>query len=262
MDSSKFHQAVPPSAGLGLGATLAAWDGFNSLPQSRQGGTGGGSRPRRDRPSYGLKKLFARLSTLSLSRQTVKVRGQALVELAVILPVLVLFMAAVIPLIVKGVTLPWLDERLTLRQLSQDDEQVHRLLQLTHESDLLPPYFDNTSLEESTHSASMGLSIPLLGKTFPGNMTRKLTIATLPEHGWWNREIFGSTQGSDPKISRDLTMVAAQVPVESEVFDEVKRLTLVGLATGKTNILEKTGFNLFHLNLDALPETAEGGETK
>ena len=157
MDSSKFHQAgcmrsLHPGVGVGPG-------GF--IPP------GGGSRPRRDRPSDGLKKLFARLSTLSLSRQTVKVRGQALVELAVILPVLVLFMAAVLPLIVKGVALPWLDERLTLRQLSQNDEQVHRQLQLTHESDLLPPYFDNTRLEESTQNASMGMSLPLLGKNFP-----------------------------------------------------------------------------------------------
>ena len=183
-------------------------------------------------------------------------------ELAVILPVLVLFMAAVIPLIVKGVALPWLDERLTLRLLSQNDEQVHRLLQLTHDSNLLPPYFDKTRLEESTRSASMGMSIPLLGKTFPGNMTRKLTTATLPEHGWWNRAIFGNPRDSDRNISRDFTMVAARIPVESEVPDEVRRLTLIGLVTGKTNILGKTGFNLFHLNLDALPETAEGGETK
>ena len=57
-------------------------------------------------------------------------------------------------------------------------------------------------------------------------------------------------------------MIAARVPFESKVPDEVRRLTLIGLASGKTNILEKTGFNLFHLNLDALPETAEGGETK
>jgi hypothetical protein len=199
---------------------------------------------------------------LSFSGQTIKARGQALVELAVVLPVLVLFMAAVIPLIVKGAALPWLDERLTLRHLSQNDEQVHRQLQLTHESDLLPPYFDNTRLEESTQNASMGMSLPLLGKTFPGNMTRKLTTVTLPEHGWWNREIFGSPQSSDRNISRDLTMVTARVPFESKVPDEVRRLTLIGLASGKTNILEKAGFNLFHLNLDALPETAEGGETK
>ena len=199
---------------------------------------------------------------MSISNQAEKTRGQALVELAVILPVLVLFMATIMPLIVNGVALPWLDERLTLRQLEQEDEQIHPLLQLTHEMDLLPPYFDKARLEESTRSASMGMSIPLLGVIFPGDMTRKMTTATLPEHGWWNRELLGNPQKEDRQISRSLTMVTAQVLVESRVPNEVKRLTLIGVASGKTGILEKAGFNLFHLNLDALPEHGKGGGEK
>ena len=199
---------------------------------------------------------------MRVSKRPEITRGQALVELAVILPVLILFMAAVIPLIIKGVILPWLDERLTLRQLSHNEEQVHGLLQLTHDSDLLPPYFDETRLEESTRGVSMGIPIPLLEKTFPGYMTRKLTTATLSEHGWWKQEIFGNPQESNHEISRDLTMLTAQVPTESKVPDKVRKLTLLGLAPGRTNILEKTGFNLFHLNLDALPETTKRGETK
>ncbi len=199
---------------------------------------------------------------MSISKQAEKARGQALVELAVILPVLLLFMAAVMPLIVNGVALPWLDERLTLRQLEQDDEQVHPLLQLTHEMDLLPLYFDKASLEESTRSTSMGVSIPLLGVIFPGDMTKKMTTATLPEHGWWNRELLGTQQERDRQISRSLTMVTAQVLVESQVPNEVKRLTLIGVASGKTGLLEKAGLNLFHLNLDALPEHGKGGGEK
>ena len=196
---------------------------------------------------------------MSISKQAEKARGQALVELAVILPVLVLFMVLVIPLIVKGVALPWLDERLALRQLGRDDEQVHRVLLLTHGSDLLPPYFDKTRLEEKTRNAPMGMSIPLLSNTFPGDMTRKQTTATLSEHGWWNLGLLGNPQERDRRISRGLTMVTAQVPIESRVPDEVRGLTLIGVASGMTGILEKTGFDLFHLNLDALPQTGEAG---
>jgi hypothetical protein len=168
-------------------------------------------------------------------------------------------MAVVMPLLVNGVAFSWLDERLTLRQLEPDDEQIHHLLQRIHDSDLLPPYFDKTSLEESTRSASMGMSIPLLGVIFPGDMTRKLTTTDLPEHGWWNRELLGNPQERDRQLSRSLTLVTAQALVESRVPHEVKRLTLIGVASGKTGLLEKAGFNLFHLNLDALPETGEGG---
>jgi len=195
---------------------------------------------------------------LKILVKTEKAKGQALVELVVILPVLILFMAAVIPLIVNGVSLPWLDERLTIRQLGPDDEQVHQLLQLTHDSDLLPPYFDKTRLEENTRNVSMGMSIPILGKTFPGYMTRKKTTTTIPEHGWWNRKLFGNQQEQDRQISRHLTMVQAQVLVESSVPNAVKKLTLIGIASGKTGILDNLGLKLFHLNLDALPETGEG----
>jgi hypothetical protein len=196
---------------------------------------------------------------LSISKQTGKNKGQALVELAVILPVLVLFMMAIIPLIAEGVGLPWLDERLTLRHLGQDEEQVHPVLQLTHDSDLLPPYFDKTSLEEITRSTSMGISIPLLNKTFPGDVTRKHTKGTLPDCGWWNRELPGRAPEGERQISRGLAMVKAQVLAESRVPGEVKKLTLMGCASGKTGILKKAGFNLFHIDLDALPETGEAG---
>jgi hypothetical protein len=196
---------------------------------------------------------------LSILKQTEKRQGQALVELAVILPVLVLFMVAVIPLIAEGVALPWLDERLALRQLGQDDEQTHRLLQLTHGPDMLPPYFDKTMLEESTLSTSMGMSVPLLGEIFPGEVTRKSTRGPLPDHGWWNRELSGSAPEGERQISRGLTMVKAKVLAESRVLDEVKRLTLVGFASGRTGILEMAGFNLLHIDLDALPETGEAG---
>ncbi len=196
---------------------------------------------------------------MNTSKQAEKARGQALVELAVILPILVLFMVLVIPLIVKGTALPWLDERLTLRQLGQDDEQIHRVLLLTHESDLMPPYFDKTRIEESTRNTPIPMSIPVLGKIFPGDITRKLTSVTLPEHGWWNRELLGNPQEQDRQISRGLSMVPVRILTESRVPDEVKRWTLTGAVPGKTGLLEKAGFNLFHLNLDALPETGKAG---
>jgi len=196
---------------------------------------------------------------LNISKHTEKHRGQALVELAVILSVIVLFMLAVIPIIAEGVALPWLDERLALRQLGQDDEQTHRLLQFTHDPDMLPPYFDITTLEESTRSTSMGITVPLLGGIFPGEVTRKNTRGPLPDHGWWNRELYGSAPEGEGQISRGLTMIKAKVLAESRVPDEVKRLTLVGFASGRTGILEIAGFNLLHIDLDALPETGEAG---
>jgi hypothetical protein len=190
---------------------------------------------------------------LNSSQQIKKVRGQALVELAVILPVIVLFIAAVIPLLVRGAFLPLLDERLALRQLSQDEAQVDHQLQITHSPDILPPYFEKTRLEENTQDTSMGMFIPLMSETFPGVMTRKNTIVTFSDDRWWNHALLGLPQERDQQISRNLTMVTSRQLVESRVQGEIKKFSFIGMTTGKTGFLEKAGFKLFHLNMDALP---------
>jgi len=190
---------------------------------------------------------------LNSTQQVKKVRGQALVELGVTIPVIVLFMAAVIPLLVRGAFLPLLDERLALRQLGQDEAQVDHQLRITHSPDILPPYFEKTRLEENTKDTSMGISIPLMRETFPGVMTRKNTIVTLDDDRWWNHRLLGFPQERDHQISRNLAMVAPRRLVESRVPEEIKKFTFIGMTTGKTGFLEKAGFKLFHLNMDALP---------
>lgn len=190
---------------------------------------------------------------MNSSRHSKKIRGQALVEVTVILPIIVLFMAAVIPLLVRGVALPWLDERLTLRHLDQDEARVHRQLQITHSLDVLPSYFEKTMLEENTQNTYMDMIIPVMGEIFPGVMTRKKTTLNFRDHSWWNHQILGLPQGRDQQISRDLTLVTPHQLVESKVPGEIKKFTFIGIATGETDFLEKAGFKLFHLNMDALP---------
>ena len=199
------------------------------------------------------------MSTSKLNRKT---RGQALVELAIILPILVLFMSAVTPLIVKNIASSWLDERLALRHFGKDDHMVQQVLARTHEADQLPPYFEKEGLEESIRSAPLEASIPLLPQNFPGKIYRIRTTAKLQEKGWWNRSILHSPQEEHLRLSKTLSMVPASYTDESQVPGEVRRLTLLGLASGTTSILDKAGLDLFHLNLDALPETAARGKDK
>ena len=194
---------------------------------------------------------------MKIYHQTEKDKGQALLELLIVLPVMIYFMMAVIPLIVNGVSLSWMDERLALRQLNQDDEKIHNILTLAHAPDILPPYFDKTELKESTRIAQLGISIPILKETFPGDMIQKLAAATIHENGWWNLPLTDQAQEESFQISRDITMVKAAKIMEMEIPHMVKRLTLLGLASSGTGSLERIGFGLFHLNLDALPEMNE-----
>jgi hypothetical protein len=181
--------------------------------------------------------------------------GQALIELLVVLPVFILFMVAVMPLIVRSVVLPWLDERITLRQLGQDNEQVHGVLLQTHSMDLLPPYFHENSLEEDSRNTPMGISIPLLGDIFPGFVERKSSSTTLPDHGWESPAILGVSQENDREVRRSLSLLEAESMTEEQIPRAVRKLTILGFPTGKTDILGRSGLNLFHSNLDALPET-------
>ena len=189
-------------------------------------------------------------------------KGQALIELMVILPIIILVMAAVLPIVASGVTLPLLDERLTLRHLGEESKKTHQMLQITHSHDLLPPYFEMEKLQETTEIIHQGVPLPLVGSIFSRNMTRKVTKAPIPKHRWWNQELLASSQDQPSEITRDLSLLAGQVLAESSVPEEVKKLTSIGLISGTADILEKAGLNLFHLNLDALPEGEEKKERK
>ena len=188
--------------------------------------------------------------------------GQALIELVIILPILLLVIAAVLPMVASGVTLPLLDERLTLRQLSEEGKKTHQILQNTHSHNLLPPYFELEKLQETTEIINTGVSLPLLNSILSSDMTRKITTAVTPKHGWWNQELFTLPQEQHREISRDLTILTAQLLAESSVPEEVKKLTPIGVVSGTVHILEKAGLNLFHLNLDALPKDEDKKERK
>ena len=181
-------------------------------------------------------------------------KGQALIELVVMLPILLLVMATVLPIVANGVILPLLDERLTLRHLSEEGKRTHQILQITHSDNHLPPYFETEKLQETTEIIQQGVPLPLIGRIFSSDMTRKSIKTAIPIHGWWNRELLASPQERHREISRDLTILADQLLPESSVPEEVKKLTSIGVVSSIAGFLEKTGLNLFHLNLDALPK--------
>ena len=189
-------------------------------------------------------------------------KGQALTELVVILPILLLVMASILPIVANGVTLPLLDERLTLRHLNEEGKKTHQILQITHSENLLPPYFEIEKLQETTEITHQGVPLPLVGSIFSSDMTRKITVAAIPKHEWWNTELLALPQEQYREISRDLFILAGQLLAESSVPEEVKKLTPIGVVSGTADILEKAGLNLFHLNLDALPEGEEEKERK
>lgn len=199
---------------------------------------------------------------MSAIEQTRKVRGQALIELVIILPILILLLSATAPLIVRAIGSIWLDERLALKLLGQDDDQAQRLLVWIHEKDRLPPYFQEDELDETSRITPLGVPMPLLNHRFPGKIQRNSATVSLEKTGWWKRPVLGDPQEDFLRLSRALSMVPAPNLDESRVPWEVRKLTLLGLAPGNNRILERAGLDLFHLNLDALPGAASQGVKK
>ena len=180
--------------------------------------------------------------------------GQALVELMVLIPVLLFLVAAVMPMISKTKIIPWLDERLFLKHFLQESDETHSLLDHAHKRDILPSYFGEDDLEETTIKVP-GIRSGNIGfVTFPGELIRERVAFTLQKESHWNRVILGEDQVEGQKTHRSLTMVKTSALTEPQVLERVKQLTIFGSTTGIFRGFEKLGLKLLHINLDALPD--------
>jgi hypothetical protein len=178
--------------------------------------------------------------------------GQSLIELVVVLPVLMLLLAAVCPLLASGIVKPWLDEKLWLRQFFQGGETLQSELEDAHGKNLIPMYTGQRDLEETTNLKNLGLSFPLLRNSFPGLISTQKVLSNHPEG---KGITLGKTGRSDEKISRSLAMLTSTAMTEPEIPHRVRKLSILGIFSWRVEVPKKLDFEFFHLNLDALPET-------
>jgi len=173
----------------------------------------------------------------------------------IVLPPILLLMAIILPLVAYSVLMPWLDERLWLSQFIEE-EIVHSELEHSHEKNLIPAYFKKDTITTRTDTEALGFFLPLLNQLFPGPITIKNLHANYPEI---KVTPFENPHFPHEKTSRKLAMISTHLMSENEVPSRVRNLTLSGVFHGKTETLENFGLKLFHLNLDALPETDREG---
>ena len=189
-------------------------------------------------------------------------KGQALVELTVVLPVLILFLSTLVPMIHLGKASLWLDERLALRQLGQPDDSIHNVLLRTHDADQFPLYFAESDLEETGRLQDTKIFTPLPGATFPGHLRQVISAVDLSLEDGWNRQVLGEAPTHNLHIKRSLTLLQEESITEPDIPARVRKLMPLGMASGVTRVLERWGFDLFHLNLEAMPHTDEKGGTE
>jgi hypothetical protein len=162
-------------------------------------------------------------------------------------------MATAAPLIIKNTAAIWLEERLYLKQLFEDDDQITNCLTADHATAKLPSYFDETTLNETTERIPGNSLFRIQGIPFPGDLIKKAAASSMSENGWWNIILKTNLQKEKQQLQKSLTMIESPVFDEFQVVDKIGRLSVIGIASGFARIFETLGLDPLHINLDALP---------
>jgi hypothetical protein len=246
MDSQKAHQAVRTDK---VRAGVGVEPGGLTPP-------GGGGKPS-PASQKNSKILFARLSQLSRSK-TSNQAGQALIELVVIVPVILVIFMCAIPLTAYGIFPTWMDERLALIQLAEKKELAAACLAKTHENSRIPTYPDDESIQES----SRNLQTTIFLDSFPGRLSERMVRHELKMPLSRENLLPGSSmpQWSDSTetLTRSLSMLAPHNIEEQAASQRVKEWSLMGVMKGRDFTFRKLNIDLFHMDIDAVPSEEPG----
>ena len=187
-------------------------------------------------------------------------RGQALIELVLILPLLLVFLSGAV-LLLNYATLPlWLDELTTLHLRLPEIDDLYNKLGMSREGSMVPPYPEQQDLTINTVSKNL-LRAPLpLHRYYPGPTRKAEGSLNLSRFIKWGFAPFGHLPGVHDPILVDLRMTPFKEFKENSVKDQIRQILFPGSAmeviTGKLGAL---GVELVHINLDAVPEAKKFG---
>ena len=177
--------------------------------------------------------------------------GQSLVEFLVVSQIFLLFLAAIFPLLSSGAWILWLDERLWLRHFINGNQYIQSELHHAHRREMIPRYFLQKDLEETTELKKLSVILPVIKNFYPGYLKFNKIVANLPKEEW---KIPGIGCQFDRQIYRNFTMLTPSISYSSDIPFLIRELSILGIVPWKIKLLENMKFELFHLNLDALPD--------
>ena len=184
--------------------------------------------------------------------------GQALIELVVIVPVILVALICAIPLATYGIFPTWMDERLALMQLAEKKELAAACLAKAHENSRIPIYPDDESIQESSRELQPGFFPDSLPGRLSERMVRHELQMPLQRESLLPVSIMSGWSDSTEMFTRSLSMLAPHNIQEQGVSQQVKEWSLLGLIKGKDAAFRKLGVDLFHINIDAVPSEEPG----
>jgi len=187
-------------------------------------------------------------------------RGQALIELILVLPLFLVFLCATVNLLNYATFPIWLDELTALHVRLPHIDDLHSKLEKSREGSMIPPYPAPQDLKKSTTNKNLFRAPLPLHRYYPGqiirteislNLSQFLTRAFLP---------FGHLPGVNGPIMHGLQMIPLKEFQEESVKDQIRQILFPGsVMEAISGKLDALGIGLVHLNLDAIPEEMNPG---
>jgi hypothetical protein len=186
--------------------------------------------------------------------------GQALIELVVVIPVILVIFMCAIPLAAYGIFPTWMDERLALSQLVAKKTEAVDYLPKAHSNSRVPTYPDDKSIQESSKNLQTGL----FPDSFPGRLSERIVLHELQMHLSRKNLMPGSNlagrSDSTEKLTRNLSMLAPHNIEEQAVSEHVREWSLIGIMKGSDSTFRRLGIDLFHMDINAIPSEGPGRE--
>lgn len=196
---------------------------------------------------------------MNYSDQNKNQNGQALIELVVIIPLLLVITCLLTGLIAYSQLPSWMDELLAFTLVSQQSINHFEILEKQRKSSMFPRYFNheeiklhrvpskNNSFLLPFHRIFQNNRFEVTGST---NWQKVMSRTSLP--------LIQTLKGTENHTSK-MSFVASMKLDETQSKKLIKSVFLSGLSGNQLmRLLGKLGFNIFHLNFNTLPITTSG----
>ncbi len=202
------------------------------------------------------------ISQMSRLTNTGSQNGQALIEILLIIPIALMFLASIGPILTQSLLHLWLGE-ITQLQLSlpMEDEIINTLQKNRNES-RLPEYLDKEEIGTFSDKENIFPMIPPLDDFFPGQLITRTTTFEHTPMGIGQQGIFKDDPNKKLTLTSRMALVPPHTFEETDLPSIIRNVAFCKIPGRYLNSIERMGLKTVHLNLDTLPTAQNPGEKR
>lgn len=184
--------------------------------------------------------------------------GQALIELLIIVPTLLILFVCAVPMAARGIFPTWIDERLAFAQLTVNAGPESGYVARSHENQF-PVYPDEKSIIDNRREEKVGVLPGSLPGFLPSWMVHYELEMRLQKEELLPAGRMADRTDTTEFIQRSLSLLSILPFDEQGISEQVKKWSMIGVLGQKDRVFTKLGIELFHIDIDAIPTKEPGG---